>query len=572
MEKHVEEKICKLTKLYPDSGSALLPALDIIQREHNNYLSPEDIKEVASYLGTTDSRAYGVATYYTMFNTKPVGKYHLQVDTNVPGFLCGADEILEHLKKTLGINPGETTKDGIFTLSTVQDLGSCGTCPVIQVNDVYYENMTVEKTSELISSLRKGIMPEPDKTSFFGTECNILLKNRGKKDSHTIKVYKENGGYETLKKALQMEPSHIASMVKEAMLRGRGGAGFPAGLKWSFLPKNDTRPIYLVCNADEGEPGTFKDRQIMEYDPHLLIEGIAISAYALGSKKSFIYIRGEFKWIAEILQKAVKEAKDDGHLNHVDIIVHRGAGSYVCGEETALIESLEGKRGYPRKKPPFPANQGLYGCPTIINNVETLAIVPYIVEVGPQEFRKIGFGGNFGPKIYGVSGHVNKPGTYEFPLGIELSKILEAAGGVKGNLKALIVGGLSVPILKADEIKGLRMDYDACLRAGTMLGSGGIMVINDTVSIPELALRSMEFYAHESCGQCTPCREGSHVIKELLKKIVRGKGKSDDISLILSLCKNIRGRSLCPTGEAFAVPIETMINKFREEFDALLKK
>jgi NADH:ubiquinone oxidoreductase subunit F (NADH-binding) len=327
-----------------------------------------------------------------------------------------------------------------------------------------------------------------------------------------------------------------------------------------------------VCNADEGEPGTFKDRQIMEYDPHLLIEGIAISAYALGSKKSFIYIRGEFKWIAEILEKAVKEAKEDGQLNHVDIIVHRGAGSYVCGEETALIESLEGKRGYPRKKPPFPANKGLYECPTIINNVETLALVPYIVEVGPQEFRKIGFGGNFGPKIYGVSGHVNKPGTYEFPLGADLSKILEAAGGVKGKLKAVIVGGLSVPILRADEIEGLKMDYDSCLKAGTMLGSGGVMVINDSVSIPALALRAMEFYAHESCGQCTPCREGSHVIKELLKKIVRGKGKGDDISLILNLCKNIKGRSLCPTGEAFAVPIETMINKFREEFDCLIKK
>jgi len=570
MEQIVKDKINEIIALYPDKKSAMLPALDIMQREKGNCLSHDDIKEAAAYLGTTESKAFGVATYYTMFNVKPVGKYHLQVDTNIPGFLAGADEILEHLEKKLGIKAGETTPDGLFTLATVQDLGSCGTCPVIQVNDIYYENMTSEKTDLLIDSLRKGIMPEPDKTSHFGTECNILLKNRGKENSRSIKVYKESGGYKTLEKALKMNPSDIVSIVKEAMLKGRGGAGFPAGLKWGFLPKGDTRPVYLICNADEGEPGTFKDRQIMEYDPHLLIEGIAISAYAIGSRKAFIYIRGEFRWIAEILEKALKEAKEDGQLKTVDIVVHKGAGSYVCGDETALIESLEGKRGYPRKKPPFPANKGLYGCPTIINNVETLATVPFIIEYGAEGFRKIGTTGNFGPKIYGVSGHVNKPGVYEFPLGTPLEKILEAAGGVKGKLKAVIVGGLSVPILRADEIKGLKMDYDSCLKAGTMLGSGGIMVINDTVSIPELTLRTIGFYAHESCGQCVPCRKGSHTIKELLKKILHKNGTEEDIELVLKLCRNIKGRTICPTGDAFSMPVEAMILKFRDEFDALV--
>ena len=567
MEKSLGNEIRDVMAQYPAAGSAMLPALDMVQRRNNNYLSSEAICDVAKYLGAAESKVYGVASYYTMFNLQPVGKYHLQVDTNVPGFLCGADEILSHLKQKLGIKKGETTADGLFTLSAVQDLGSCGTCPVIQVNDTYYENMTIEKTDQLLASLSRGVMPEPDKTSFFGSECGMLLKNRGRKNACQIGIYKENGGYQSLEKALSMPAENVAAMVKEASLKGRGGAGFPAGVKWGFLPKGDPRPVYLVCNADEGEPGTFKDRQIMEYDPHLLIEGIAISAYAIGAKKAFIYIRGEFRWIAGILEEAVKEAVAAGYLKHVDIIVHKGAGSYVCGDETALIESLEGKRGYPRKKPPFPANSGLYGCPTIINNVETLSIVPFIVALGSEEFKKIGTPGNYGPKIYGVSGHVNKPGTYEFPLGTPLEKILQAAGGVKGTLKAVIVGGLSVPILRADEIAGLDMDYDACVKAGTMLGSGGIMVINDTVSIPELTLRTMEFYAHESCGQCTPCREGSRAIKKLLQKIVQGKGSKADTETILHLCKNIKGRTVCPTGDAFAMPVEAMIQKFRKEFD-----
>ncbi|MBU0502356.1 MAG: NADH-quinone oxidoreductase subunit NuoF [Candidatus Margulisbacteria bacterium] len=403
-------------------------------------------------------------------------------------------------------------------------------------------------------------MPEPDATSYFATECNILLKNRGK---GKIEV----GNYSALKKALGMKPKEIKAAVKEAVVKGRGGAGFPAGTKWGFLPKDDPRPVYLICNADEGEPGTFKDRQIMQYDPHLLIEGIAISAYALGAKTAFIYIRGEFGFIADILGKAIADAK----LKHVDIIVHCGAGSYVCGDETALMESIEGKRGNPRPKPPFPANVGLYGSPTIINNVETLSCVPYIVENGAAAFKKIGTEGNFGPKIFGVSGHVNKPGVFEYPLGVALDEVLKAAGGVKGKLKAVIVGGLSVPILTAAEAKGLKLDFDSCAKAGTMLGSGGIMVINDTVSIPELALRTIEFYAHESCGQCVPCREGSNLIKDRLKAIVAGKGQAGDIDLILKTCSTVKGLTLCPLGDAFAMPIEAMVTKFRKEFEALIK-
>lgn len=570
LSKDTKAEIEALLSRYSSKESVLIPALYLAQQENNNYLSHEDIGEIAENLEITKSKAFGVATYYTMFNTKPVGKYHLQVDTNIPATLMGAGELMAYLEKKLDIRAGDTTPDGLFTLSSVEDLGSCGTCPVIQVNDTYYENMTIEKVDELLKSLKKGILPPRKDDSFFGTKCDILLKNRGKKNSTHIDTYKESGGYEALTKARTMKPESILTMVKEALLRGRGGAGFPAGMKWSFLPKNDPRPVYLICNADEGEPGTFKDRQIMEYDPHLLIESMAIASYALGCKTAFIYIRGEFKWISDILSKAIEEAKQDGKLYNLDIIVHRGAGSYVCGEETALIESLEGKRGNPRKKPPFPANVGLYGCPTIVNNVETLSCLPFIIENGVEEFKKIGEAGNFGPKLFGVSGHVNRPGVYEYPIATLLPEILEAAGGVNGNLKAVIVGGLSVPIMKANEINDLKMDYDACLNAGTMLGSGGIMVMNDSVSIPKIALRTIKFYAHESCGQCTPCREGSITIRRLLEKIINGLGKSEDINKILNICKNVKGLTLCPTGDAFAMPIEAMITKFRDEFEALV--
>ncbi len=572
MTKATESGILELSKKYPETDSVMMSALDMVQRENDNYLTHEAINSVASFLNTSKSRAFGVATYYTMYNKKPVGKYHLQVDTNIPGVLTGSLEIMEHLKDILNIREGETTKDGLFTLSHVEDLASCGTCPVIQVNDTYYENMTIAKTEALIASLEQGEMPQPDKNANYGTECSILLKNRGNPKAREIEEYKLGGGYEALTKALAITGEQIIAEVKDSMLRGRGGAGFPTGLKWSFLPKDDPRPVYLICNADEGEPGTFKDRQIMEYDPHLLIEGIAISAHAIGAKTAFIYIRGEFRWIAEILKQAIDQADRAGLLKHVDIILHTGAGSYVCGDETALMESIEGKRGHPRSKPPFPANIGLYGCPTIINNVETLACIPYIVEKGAAAFKKIGSVGNSGPKLYGVSGHVNKPGVYEFPMGTALEKILSAAGGVKGTLKAVIVGGLSVPVLKADEIADLSMDFDNCVKAGTMLGSGGIMVINDSISIPQLALRTIQFYAHESCGQCTPCRDGSYAIMGLLKKILNKRGNSKDINKIEEMCRNIPGLTICPTGDAFAIPVGVMIKKFRAEFEALIRK
>jgi len=571
MKPDPEESTESIIERYPHKGSAVLPVLQRIQGENGNTLSADGLETAARTFGMSRSRLYGIATYYSMFNTRPVGKYHLQVDTCVPGFLHGADEIVAHLSRTLGIRVGETTADGLFTLSTVQDLGSCATGPVIQVNARYFENMTVAKTDALLAALRQDRLPENDPSMQVHSECGILLNDRRDPECRTIEFYKRNGGYRALAKARSLTPAAVTNEVIEAQLRGRGGAGYPAGTKWSFLPKNDPRPVYLICNADEGEPGTFKDRQIMEFNPHLLIEGIAISAYAIGAAQAFIYIRGEFAWIADLLETAIREAQADGQLDPVRIVVHRGAGSYVCGDETAQIESLEGKRGNPRSKPPFPATFGLYGCPTVVNNVETLATIPYILAHGAEAFKTIGVPNNYGPKLFGVSGHVNRPGIFEYPLGTPLRTVLAAAGGVKGQLKGVIPGGLSVPILTAEEADGLALDYDACLKAGTSLGSGSIIVINQDVPIPELALRTIQFYHHESCGQCVPCREGSWVIEHKLRALVEGRGTRQDLEQILELCRTIPGLTICPTGEAFSVPIQAMLRKFRPEFEARIQ-
>ena len=396
-----------------------------------------------------------------------------------------------------------------------------------------------------------------------------------------VKNYISDGGYEGLKNAFAKTPAEIVAEVKKSFLRGRGGAGFPTGFKWGFLPKEKTKPVYLICNADEGEPGTFKDREIMEHDPLLLIEGMTISGYAIRADMGFIYIRGEFKWIAEILERALENARKANLLGKnimgkgfdYDIQVMRGAGAYICGEETALIESVEGKRGQPRLKPPFPAVVGLYDCPTIVNNVETLACITFILQHDAETFKLMGAFQSAGTKLYGISGHVNKPGVYEYPLGTNLKDLIYyAAGGIKDGkkLKAVIPGGLSAPILKADEIN-LDMDFDSCVKANTMLGSGGIIVMDEDTSIPEVALTAINFYIHESCGQCTPCREGLAKIQQILKNMVNGNGKTGDIELIIKLTKSINGSTLCPLGEAGAAAIQAMVSKFREEFELLIK-
>jgi NADH-quinone oxidoreductase subunit F len=411
----------------------------------------------------------------------------------------------------------------------------------------------------------------------------ILTKNMHIENLQQIQVYESLGGYQGLAKALkEYKPAEVTDMVKRSGLRGRGGAGFPTGVKWGFVPKESGKPIYLCVNADESEPGTFKDRLIIEKDPHQLIEGTIISAYALGCHQAFIYIRGEFCYGAEVLNKAIAEAYDKGYLGKnilgssfdLDLIVHRGAGAYICGEETALLESIEGKRGHPRLKPPFPAVIGLYGSPTVINNVETLANVSHIINNGAEWYASIGVEKNTGTRLFGVSGHVMKRGVYELPMGTPMRELLfDHCGGMRNGrrLKAIVPGGSSVPVLTADQVD-VPLDFDSIAKAGSMLGSAGIIVMDDSTCMVKAALRISKFYAEESCGQCTQCREGTEWIYRILTRLENGQGKSGELELLLDVCASMKGRTICPLSDAAAMPIESYIQKFYDEFAAHIQE
>lgn len=406
----------------------------------------------------------------------------------------------------------------------------------------------------------------------------LLSKNWGIRDSVKIDTYMANGGYASLRKAVtQLKPDDVVQEVKKSNLKGLGGAGFPAGVKWGFLPKGLDKPRYLIVNADESEPGSFKDRHIIDNDPHMLLEGIGITCFAIGVRKAFIYVRGEFVEQAKILEAAIAEAYDEGFIGRnisgsgfdYDVILHRGAGAYICGEETGLLESLEGKKGWPRLKPPFPAVVGLYNCPTIINNVETLSCVPHIIEHGGEWFARLGTDKNGGTKLFGVSGHVKKPGVYELPMGTTLREIIyEHAGGVRNDkeLKAVIPGGSSAPVLRADEID-VKMDFDSLKAIGSMFGTGCIVVMDEDTCMVEALHVLAKFYAHESCGQCTPCREGTGWIEKILTRILNGEGTSRDADSLFSVAGNILGNTICPLGDAAAMPVQSFVTKFKDEIE-----
>ncbi len=392
-----------------------------------------------------------------------------------------------------------------------------------------------------------------------------------------IATAEKNGAYGALKKGISMGAEAVLGAMKEANLRGRGGAGFPAGVKWTFLPKVVDGAKYMVCNADESEPGTFKDRLIIEKDPHLLLEGLILGGFAVGATGCFLYIRGEMPEGAQILQKAIDEAYEKGFLGKnildsgwdYDIWLYRGAGAYICGEETALMDSIEGKRGHPRIKPPFPAGYGVYGVPSNINNVETFANVPIIIDKGADFWKAIGPEKSPGPRLVGLCGHIKNPGVYELPMGIPLREAIEKFGGgtVTGRpIKAVIPGGSSVPVLTEDELD-VAMDFDSMAAAGTMLGSGGVIVMDDTVCMVRALMNLEEFYAHESCGQCTPCREGVDWMMRILRRIENGKGQPDDLAQLSNLCDSIAGNTICPLGDAAVMPCESFLKKFKEEFE-----
>jgi NADH-quinone oxidoreductase subunit F len=413
----------------------------------------------------------------------------------------------------------------------------------------------------------------------------VLIKDVREPESYTLDFYVKNArGYEGLKKALTLKPNDIIEQVKASGLRGRGGAGFPTGLKWQFVLKDTPKPKYIACNADESEPGTFKDHVLMERNPHLLIEGCAIGCYAIGAKVAYIYIRGEFYHVQEALERAIAEAYEAGFLGKnilgsgfdCDVYVHRGAGAYEAGEETALIESLEGKRAQPRIKPPFPAVAGLYQCPTAVNNVETLCNVPLIVLNGPEWFTGLGPEKNGGPKLFCISGHVKRPGVYEASMHTTLRELIygdEYAQGMKDGrtFKAIIPGGSSVPIL-LDKQLDTPASFDAIQKAGSLLGSAGLIVMDDSVCMVWLAMNLLHFYRHESCGKCTPCREGGDWLYKLLMRVERGEGQMKDIDLLYGVANNIVGKTLCAFGDAAATPVLTTINLFRDEFEAHVRE
>ncbi|MFM8455968.1 MAG: NADH-quinone oxidoreductase subunit NuoF, partial [Ignavibacteria bacterium] len=398
------------------------------------------------------------------------------------------------------------------------------------------------------------------------------------KDLHRIDVYTANGGYDQIRKVLSgMSPDEVINEVKASGLRGRGGACFSTGMKWSFMPKGNDRPKYLAINGDESEPGSFKDRQILEYNPHQLIEGILIAGYAMGITKAFIYIRGEYhKWV-RCAEDAVKEAYAKGFIGEgmkatfgtsfsMDIVVHKGAGAYVCGEETSLMNSLEGERAYPRFKPPFPANKGLWGCPTTINNVETLATVPPILAIGSDAYSKIGAAKHPGTLLFGLSGHINKPGVYELPTGIPLKDVIyDIGGGIPGGkkIKAIIPGGSSMPPIHPDEVDRVLMDNESLKEFGSYIGTAGVMVMDEDTDLVKVLLRLAHFYHHESCGQCTPCREGCGWMEKILKRMVKGDATTHDVDLLFSVASNIEGNTICALGEGAAWPVKGFLKKFR---------
>jgi NADH-quinone oxidoreductase subunit F len=567
-------RLDEILKRYPVRRSALLPALELVQKQEG-WISREAMEHLAGLLGLTPAQVHDTASFYSMFRLKPEGRRVIEICTTLSCALGGSERLLEHTCKRLGVEPGGTSRDGAFTVRAVECLAACGGAPAVQVDGEWLEHATAADIDRVLAG-------DEVRRSFQWPKSPgdpILFRNVWKEGSTSIEVYKQGGGYARLGEWLRRTPESIVEEVKKSNLRGRGGAGFPTGMKWGFLPKDNPKPRYLCVNADESEPGTYKDRVIIERDPHRLIEAVVVSCHAIRARTAYVYIRGEFHQGARILETALAEARAAGYLGpdilgsgvDVEIHLHRGAGAYECGEETALLNSLEGLRGQPRIRPPFPAVVGLYGCPTIINNVETLVNVPLILERGAAWFASYGTEKNGGPKLYSVSGHVGRPGSYEAPMGkITLRELIYGQGygqGIPGGrkLKAVVPGGSSTPVLTADEID-VAMDFDALSKAGSMLGSAGTIVADDSTCMVWLAKNLMYFYKHESCGKCTPCREGTGWMLRLLERIEAGQAEERDLDRLAKVADSIGGRTVCPFGDAAIAPPQSTLKKFREEY------
>jgi NADH-quinone oxidoreductase subunit F len=568
----------EIIQRYDEPRAAMLPLLWLVQETLGHIPSDAEFW-VGGHLGVAVSHVREVVSFYSMFRTKPVGRRELRVCTSLPCVLRGAEDVLAYIKQRLNVGPGETTAGGELTVTEVECLCACEIAPMAQLDEQFVGPL--DETGALDAILREALRGTGDgnreSQAFVSTEGPVVSTRLKDPDGTWWDAYVAGGGYAAAKKALSMTPEQLIDEVSRSNLRGLGGAGFPTARKWSFIPKTSPKPKYLVVNADEGEPGTFKDRYILERDPHALLEGMIIAAYAIGSHKAYVYIRGEYFRSAQRFSRAVQEAYARGWLGaniqgsgfDLDVVVHRGAGAYICGEETALLTSLEGGKGFPKLKPPFPAISGLFHCPTIVNNVETLACVPFILREGADCFAGFGTSKQGGTRLFSVCGHVNRPGLYEARVNVSLRELIEGrAQGVREGhkLKAVIPGGISAKVLTAAEID-VHMDFDSLMAAGSMAGSGGVIVMDETTCMLDALLSASKFFAHESCGQCSPCREGTGWVYRILRRISEGKGRLQDLDDLLAIARDMEGKTICVFADAAAWPIQSYITKFREEFE-----
>jgi NADH-quinone oxidoreductase subunit F len=580
----LKARVDELVTHYPSDRprAAALWLCHLVQDESGQLGAPE-VEWIAGRLGVPNVDIYELVSFYPMFSAEPKGKFHLKVCRSISCHMAGAGKLVAAVKDKLGIDVGETTADGRFHLSEFECLADCGAAPVGMVNDEHHSNLDVKKFTALIERLAANgqeHVPLPQISEPHPKEHRLLLEGlAGTNEPESLESYRQRGGYRGLPKALGMTAEAIVQEVKTSGLRGRGGAGFPTGMKWSFIDKKSQKPVYLIVNGDESEPGTFKDRVLLHHRPFMLLEGLTIAAHAVGARVAYIYVRGEFPHAVQILEKAVATAKAAGLLGKnilgkgldLEVYLHRGAGAYICGEETGLIESLEGKRAYPRIKPPFPAVSGVFQCPTVVNNVETLCNIPHIIEKGGAWFAGLGVKGSSGTRLLCVSGRVRRPGVYEIENGkLTLRELIfDVCGGLEEgrSVKGVIPGGTSMPILEPSKLD-TSLDFDAIQAAGSLAGSGGIVVLDDRDDAVDMTLNISQFYAHESCGQCTPCREGTRWMEEVLHRVHRGKGRPDDVPLLLNIANNIDGKTICPLGEAAAWPVRALVTKYRSEFES----
>ena len=574
----------EILKRYEYPKAAMLPVLWLIQ-QNQGYVSPEAEAWVGRLLGVSIAHVREAVSFYNMFHIQPVGRRELRVCTSLPCRLRGAADLLDRVKDGLKISPGETTPGQEVTLTEVECLCACEMAPMAQLDERFVGPIDGGSVATLIQdALGEPGNPEstPEPEPYICSDGPVLSTRFKDSEGTWFEGYVADAGYAASRQVLtSMTPDQVVEEVSRANLRGLGGAGFPASRKWSFIPKDSTQPKYLVVNADEGEPGTFKDRYILERDPHALIEGMIIAAFAIDSHKAYVYIRGEYFRPAKRLQRAIDEAYSKNWLGKniqgtgfdLDVVIHRGAGAYICGEETALLSSLEGGKGFPKIKPPFPAISGLFKCPTIVNNVETLACVPFIMRNGAERFAEIGSDTQGGTRLFCVSGHVVRPGVYEASVSVTLRELIEQyAGGVRDGkkLKAVIPGGISAKILTADEID-VGMDFNSLMAAGSMAGSGGVIVMDETTSMVEALESAARFFADESCGQCSPCREGTGWVHRIVDRITEGRGRIEDLDDLLAIAGDMEGTTICVFADAAAWPVQSYIMKFRDEFEDYIR-